>query len=102
MTLPWVKSSIVIAGVLFVLGLGSAEAVVLTAPSAVTAVATSSTSVVVSWKDSNPELTEFVLQRSLKPDNGFKAIASPSATARSYTDGGLASVRPTTTACAPS
>ncbi len=74
------------------LGLGgsTATAATLAVPSEVAARATSTSSVLLTWSDSNAVLTEFVVQRSSKPDNGFKTIASPAATARSWGDTGLA------------
>ena len=43
----------------------------------------------VTWTDSNDRLTEFLIQRSLKPENGFSTVASAAPTARSWNDGGL-------------
>ena len=75
--------------VLLTLLFTSPAAASLSAPRSLIGTASSSTSATVSWSDSNVGLTEFVLQRSLKPANGFKTIASPSPTARSFADSGL-------------
>src|SRR5690606_22034145 len=49
-----------------------------------------STSVRLTWTDSNAQLTEFQIQRSLKPKNGFSTVASVAPSARSWSDTGLA------------
>jgi hypothetical protein len=83
------KTCALAIGVLLAFACASAEAATLSAPYNVAATTKSSTSVTVTWSDSNAQLTEFVLQRSTKADNGFKNVAAPAATARSYVDTGL-------------
>jgi hypothetical protein len=83
------KTCAIAIGVFLALACASTEAAALTAPFNVAASPKSATSVTVTWSDSNTQLTEFVIQRSVKPDNGFKIIAYAAASARSYVDSGL-------------
>lgn len=89
MTLSRLTTFVVAIGLSFGLALAGAEAASLSPPYDVAAHPTSSSTLTITWSDSNPDVTGFVIQRSVKPENGFKTIVTTSAAARSYLDAGL-------------
>ncbi len=61
-----------------------------TAPTGLRAVATSGTSIDLSWIDKSNNETGFVIERSLTPGTGFNLIATTEANAGTYSNDGLA------------
>src|SRR6185436_16408525 len=82
------KTTITGLGLALSVLLTGSEAAALSAPYNVTARAESSSAITITWSDSNAQMTGFVIQRSLKPTNGFKNIVTTSNTVRSFNDTG--------------
>ena len=61
----------------------------MTVPSAVSATANGSTRIIVRWEDTNVGVTEFQVERSVKPRTSFRRIASMGGSARAFQDEGL-------------
>jgi len=80
-----------VAAALLLIFTGSAAAAPVSAPSALTATAVSSSQINLTWIDSNSSETGYLVERSLSSTSGFAQIASLPANAQSYANTGLAS-----------